>query len=519
MGIFDKIGRGFKNAGNWIGNEVGRVVAPIGSAIEGDWRGAASGIGRNIKRAGQAGALFGKDKLAGIDVDVLGAGGGAIEGGLGPSDLGREYWGDTGDGGFAGALGGAAKGYGGVQAGKGLHNIGERLGVNRRLGAFTNKVGITSPDPSVRLEGETDEAFVDRVQGLKYDEEMNKQYGADYEWDPSLSAEQNYDNKSFARDKGRFLGAARVRMEDPRTIKIGEQYFGGPGGPGDLSPGSAGSNFIDQAIGENTERLDKWNRDLHNVPNVDPQTGMGLGARPPQAPQAISAPSVPSMPALNLEAQYSPSEYMTPPRPQAPQAMAEAERSRAIQSQGDANRSLMSPMSSPTPTSLNGTDRRAMAEAERSRAIQSQGGRAVQDIRDQFTTTPSAPNLGDYSVPEDANPQSSWMTPPSGYTDLKGIGGRFAETGFQGPRNPSGVRNDPRSLWRKAGDYIGDNPDVVVNALGQAIGGFAQSGLADRQVAVDERMMDLREQQAAYEQDRERLREQFLLRGSTSRWA
>ena len=480
MGIFDKIGRGFKNAGNWIGNEVGRVVAPIGSAIEGDWRGAASGIGRNIKRAGQAGALFGKDKLAGIDVDVLGAGGGAIEGGLGPSDLGREYWGDTGDGGFAGALGGAAKGYGGVQAGKGLHNIGERLGVNRRLGAFTNKVGITSPDPSVRLEGETDEAFVDRVQGLKYDEEMNKQYGADYEWDPSLSAEQNYDNKSFARDKGRFLGAARVRMEDPRTIKIGEQYFGGPGGPGDLSPGSAGSNFIDQAIGENTERLDKWNRDLHNVPNVDPQTGMGLGARPPQAPQAISAPSVPSMPALNLEAQYSPSEYMTPPRPQAPQAM---------------------------------------AEAERSRAIQSQGGRAVQDIGDQFTTTPSAPNLGDYSVPEDANPQSSWMTPPSGYTDLKGIGGRFAETGFQGPRNASGRGNDPRSLWRKAGDYIGDNPDVVVNALGQAIGGFAQSGLADRQVAVDERMMDLREQQAAYEQDRERLREQFLLRGSTSRWA
>ena len=480
MGLWGGIKGIGRRAGNWIGNEVGRVVAPIGSAIEGDWRGAASGIGRNIKRAGQAGALFGKDKLAGIDVDVLGAGGGAIEGGLGPSDLGREYWGDTGDGGFAGALGGAAKGYGGVQAGKGLHNIGERLGVNRRLGAFTNKVGITSPDPSVRLEGETDEAFVDRVQGLKYDEEMNKQYGADYEWDPSLSAEQNYDNKSFARDKGRFLGAARVRMEDPRTIKIGEQYFGGPGGPGDLSPGSAGSNFIDQAIGENTERLDKWNRDLHNVPNVDPQTGMGLGARPPQAPQAISAPSVPSMPALNLEAQYSPSEYMTPPRPQAPQAM---------------------------------------AEAERSRAIQSQGGRAVQDIGDQFTTTPSAPNLGDYSVPKDANPQSSWMTPPSGYTDLKGIGGRFAETGFQGPRNASGRGNDPRSLWRKAGDYIGDNPDVVVNALGQAIGGFAQSGLADRQVAVDERMMDLREQQAAYEQDRERLREQFLLRGSTSRWA
>ena len=496
MGIFDKIGQGFRNAGNWIGNEVGRVVAPIGSAIEGDWRGAASGIGRNIKRAGQAGALFGKDKLAGIDVDVLGAGGGAIEGGLGPSDLGREYFGDTGDGGFAGALGGAAKGYGGVQAGKGLHNIGERLGVNRRLGAFTNKVGITSPDPSVRLEGETDEAFVDRVQRLKYDEQLmgSSGYGEVPEWDQSLSAEQNHDNRNFARRMGRAQGAARVRMEDPRSIKIGGQYYGGPNGPGDLSPGSGGSNFIDRAIGEETAQLDKWNRE--NVPkHIDPETGLGLGARLPQTPQAISAPSAPSMPALNLEAQYSPSEYMTPPRPQAPQAMAEAERSRAIQSQGDANRSLMSPMSSPTPTSLNGTDRRAMAEAERSRAIQSQGGRAVQDIGNQFTMT------------------------PRGYTDLTGIGGGLAKTSSTDTRNTSGGGNDPRSLWRKAGDYIGDNPDVVVNALGQAIGGFAQSGLADRQVAVDERMMDLREQQAAYEQDRERLREQFLLRGSTSRWA
>ena len=108
---------------------------------------------------------------------------------------------------------------------------------------------------------------------------------------------------------------------------------------------------------------------------------------------------------------------------------------------------------------------------------------------------------------------------PRGHTDFTGIGGRFAKTSSTDKRNASDGGNDPRSLWRKAGDYIGDNPDVVVNALGQAIGGFAQSGLADRQVAVDERMMDLREQQAAYEQDRERLREQFLLRGSTSRWA
>jgi hypothetical protein len=40
-----------------------------------------------------------------------------------------------------------------------------------------------------------------------------------------------------------------------------------------------------------------------------------------------------------------------------------------------------------------------------------------------------------------------------------------------------------------------------------------------RQAAVNERMMALREQQAAYDQDLERFREQMLLRGPQSRWA
>ena len=60
-GIGQGIGRGFKRAGKWVGDEFNRVVAPIHSAATGDWRGAASGLGRNITRAGQAGALFGKD--------------------------------------------------------------------------------------------------------------------------------------------------------------------------------------------------------------------------------------------------------------------------------------------------------------------------------------------------------------------------------------------------------------------------------------------------------------------------
>ena len=434
MGIFGDIGSGFAKAGRFVGDEVGRVFAPIGSAIEGDFRGALSGLGRNIKRAGQVGALVGANDIRGINVDALGAVGGGVEGALGPSDLAREYFGDTGDGGFGGALGGAAKGYGGVQAGKGLHNIGERLGINKRLGALTNKVGITSPDPSMRLEGETDEAFVDRVQRQKYDEQMGSGFGEAPEWDTSLSDEQNFDNRNFARRQGRIEGLANVVREDPRTIKIGEQYYGGRSGP-DLSPGSGGSNFIDRAIGEETAKLDKWNQDPQNVPNVDPQTGMGLGDRLPQTPQAISTPNVPNMPDLNLETQPSPGGYMTPP-----------------QSVGAA---FNAPYNVPY---------RDMLSQQRADLLPSN----VINMPDDVTAL--------------------------GYN-----------TGRQ-------TQNIGKNLFGRVGNYLGDNPDVLVNALGQTMTGLQQGGL-------DERMVALRERQQAYDQDKERLREAMLMRGPTSRWA
>jgi len=476
MGFWGSIGGGFKKAGRWVGGEVGRIGAPIVSAIEGDYRGALSGIGRNITRAGQLGAVFGKDKLAGVDVDLLGAAGGAVEGALGPSDIGREYLGDTGSGGFASALSRAATGYGGVQAGKGLHNIGERLGINKRLGALTNKVGITSPDPFMRLEGETDDAFVDRVQRRKYDEQLmnSSGYGEVPEWDPSLSAEQNHDNRNFARRMGRAQAARRIRIEDPRSLKIGGQYFGGPEGPGDLSPGSAGSNFIDRAIGEETAQLDKWNRE--NVPNIDPQTGLSLGARLPQASPGASAGNMPSQ--------------------------------------------------------------IAMAEAERNRARQSQGGRTAQNTGNQFATTPSAPYIPGRSgslaqasrLPQEA-PQDipalnlgtgyatdGYMTPPPGYSNIRGpvaphIAQRFRETGFTGPRN-AGDGDPNKKWWQRGLDYVGENidADTLVNAAGQLMGGRGED-------EYYRGMLALREQQAAYDQDRQRLIEALQLRGSTSKWA
>jgi hypothetical protein len=480
MGIFGDIGSGFAKAGRFVGDEVGRVFAPIGSAIEGDYRGALSGLGRNIKRASQVGALGGANDIGGIDVDVLGAVGGGVEGALGPSDLARQYFGDTGDGGFAGAVRGGAGGYAGVQAGKGLHNIGERLGINKRLGALTNKVGLTSPDPSMRLEGETDETFVDRVQRQKYDEQMSSGFGEAPEWDPSLSDEQNFDNRNFARRQGRIEGLANVVKEDPRTIKIGEQYYGGSGGPGDLSPGSGGSNFIDRAIGEETAKLDKWNQDPQNVPNVDPQTGMGLGDRLPQTPPGASAGNMPSQ-----------------------LTMAEAEQNRSRQSQGGfipSNVTTTPSVPAQAPMDFSPANQLEMAEAEQNRSRQSQ--LETQPSPSGYMTPPQSVGAAfnaPYNVPyRDMSSQLRSGLQPSREINMYNTG--------------RDTQNIGKNLFGRVGDYLGDNPDVLVNALGQTMTGLQQGGL-------DERMVALREQQQAYDQDRERLREQFLFRGSNSRWA
>ena len=191
MGIWGGIKRGAGAAGRWLGNEAMGVIDPLVSGIEGDWRGAASGLGRLGKRVGQGSALFGQKDLGGVDVGAIGAVGGAIEGGLGPSEARQELFGETPGGGWAGAARGAAKGYGGVKGAGALHNIGAQLGVNKQLtkinpfgkghilGGIFPDYGptrderleqlMTTPSVVERLEGETDEAYAARFADAEYD--------------------------------------------------------------------------------------------------------------------------------------------------------------------------------------------------------------------------------------------------------------------------------------------------------------------------------------------------------------
>ena len=110
------IGKGVKKAGQIVGNEVKRAFDPIVKGVQGDWKGALAGIGHNIKRGAQVGAVLGTGGVAGVGLGAIGAAGGAIEGGF------KEGGGGIKDIGF-----GALKGYGGVQAGKALGNIGRNV--------------------------------------------------------------------------------------------------------------------------------------------------------------------------------------------------------------------------------------------------------------------------------------------------------------------------------------------------------------------------------------------------------
>jgi hypothetical protein len=337
MGALEGIGRGFKRAGRWVGDEFNRVVAPIHSAATGDWRGAASGLGRNIKRAGQAGALFGKDKLAGVDVDILGAGGGAIEGGLGPSRVARDEMGDTGEGGFAGAARGALGGFGGVKGAQAVHNIGERLGINQRIsGLRGDGLGPQAP----------------------------------------IEARQN----ALAANIG--SGVA-----DGARVPAGDQY---------------------------------WATHADAMPTGGSSTGV--------SPQFANVPAGDRYWATHADAM--------PTRAGAP---------------------LVQPAATT-------------------------GRTEISRDRTRNPRNPRTNNIG------------------------KTING-------------NGNDKDPRSLWRKGLDYAGDNPDVVISALGDMFSG--DSGMNEyyrRMAGVQERAQALREKQDAYESDRERLRDQFLLRGPTSKW-
>ena len=134
------IGKGVKKVGKKIGQEVKRGFDPITKAVKGDWKGALAGIGHNIKRGAQIGAVLGTGGAAGLGLGTIGAAGGAIEGGF------KE------GGSVKGALGGAVSGYGGVQAGKAVGNIGR--GIAGRVGgggaeAVVGGGGALSPDTAI----------------------------------------------------------------------------------------------------------------------------------------------------------------------------------------------------------------------------------------------------------------------------------------------------------------------------------------------------------------------------------
>jgi hypothetical protein len=115
------IGKGIGKVGKKLGQEVRRGFDPIVKGVQGDWKGALAGIGHNIKRAAQVGAVLGTGGVAGVGLGAIGAAGGAIEGGF-----------KEGGGGFKDIVGGGIGGYGGVQTGKALGNIGR--GVAGRIG-------------------------------------------------------------------------------------------------------------------------------------------------------------------------------------------------------------------------------------------------------------------------------------------------------------------------------------------------------------------------------------------------
>ena len=111
------IGKGVKKAGKWVGEEVKKTFDPIVKGVKGDWKGALAGIGRNIKRGAQLGAVLGTGGVAGVGLGTLGAIGGGAEAALSGKGL-------------KGTAMGALGGYGGVQTGKALGNIG-RNGASR----------------------------------------------------------------------------------------------------------------------------------------------------------------------------------------------------------------------------------------------------------------------------------------------------------------------------------------------------------------------------------------------------
>ena len=134
--------------------------------------------------------------------------------------------------------------------------------------------------------------------------------------------------------------------------------------------------------------------------------------------------------------------------------------------------------------------------------------------------TPPFPGRGFEEMPPGGVPAISSGTAPVG----RGI--NMPGATLQAPahigRNVQGGggEDEERGGWR---GFLRDNQGQLIesgfNAAGQLMSGGGMDDYYRRQAAVNERMMALREQQAAYDQDRERLKEALQLRGSRSKWA
>ena len=83
MGFFGAIGGAFKGAGKWLGKEVKQLGDPWVRAAQGDFKGWASAMGHNLKRAAQVGAIVGTGGAAAAPMLAAGAAaGGMVEKGF-----------------------------------------------------------------------------------------------------------------------------------------------------------------------------------------------------------------------------------------------------------------------------------------------------------------------------------------------------------------------------------------------------------------------------------------------------
>jgi hypothetical protein len=643
------IGRG---VGRWAGEEVARLAAPVVSAVEGDWKGALSDTARLGKRFTQGAALFGKEKIGGIGVGALGAATGAIEGGLGPSRASEELYGDKRlpagteradllgvlpgtypSSGWAGALGGAAKGYAGVQATKALHQLGGELGINKQLAQY-NPFTMGGQDLGPTREEKLKQLMIrPGYEGLTADEVADAEYQRggqliargelERPWTGTSTTEMVPRGpgvpatSSRTAPVGRGINMPGVTRQEPANQQLQQTFSGTRTGP--LSDWELeGQKIIRQAGDQDERTLRLRSQGTPLVPEGKRRFNFygsgGPGGSPEQqaaieearfrvsypddpdpirtpgfyspetppserTPLSFAAPQIPEDPgmggvsALSRPGLPAPSPY-TPQRPgpalRPPSGASNIGRGTASASQRDAVQDRMRSQVDRMRAASGGggvdPGMRAAADDlgaefdQRIAAAREQYGPGGFNVVRQLTPAEQAEAMVGVNRRqallrgEDPGPTSSDTLSPGRLGAPQAISAPSAGRGFQ-EMSPGGVpatssrtapvgreinmpsvtlqapanigRNvqgggDPnRPWWRKGLDYVGENidADTLVNAAGQLMQGGGQDEYYRRQAITNERMMDLREQQAAYDQDRERLREQMLLRGSQSRWA